>query len=225
LLSLHFQFNDIDAATKLVLDMNSSNNCCSNEEYRNRLQKPCFIAVGSPNLKNALKKHIKPELLQKNSVLKLEGREGLVFYNGEKLAFSNGALVKFIIGYKKEGRISELSKLLLSIQGELYSATGSRLCSDVITACIHMGWLESAHDILDDAEAAGSPMGFNMYILHSSAYQKEGMQREAKPRLKQIKKINLQKELSDNAIDKHTPYEETLNSVGKSDLAITLAHN
>jgi hypothetical protein len=130
LLSLHFQFNDIDAATKLVLDMNSSNNCCSNEEYRNRLQKPCVIAVGSPNLKNALKKHIKPELLQKNSVLKLEGREGLVFYNGEKLAFSNGALVKFIIGYKKEGRISELSKLSLSIQGELYSATGSRLCSD-----------------------------------------------------------------------------------------------
>jgi len=171
----------------------------------------------SPNLKNALIKHIEPELLQKNYVLKLEGREGLVFYNGEKLAFSNGALVKSIIGCKKEGRISELSKLLLSIQGELYSATGSRLCSDVITACIQMGWLESAHDILDDAEAAGSPMGVNMYILHSSAYQKEGMQREAKARLKQMKKINLQKELSDNA------YEETLNSVGKSDLAITLA--
>ncbi|AET03092.1 hypothetical protein MTR_8g062650 [Medicago truncatula] len=83
--------------------------------------------------------------------------------------------------------------------------------------------INSAHDILDDAEAAGSPMGFNMYILHSSAYQKEGMQREAKARLKQMKKINLQKELSDNAIDKHTPYEETLNSVGKSNLAITLA--
>jgi len=43
------------------------------------------------------------------------------------------------------------------------------------------------------------------------------MQREAKAWLKQMKKINLQKELSDNA------YEETLNSVGKSDLAITLA--
>ena len=38
-----------------ILEMNSSNNCRSNEEYRNHLQKPCFIAVGSPNLKNALK--------------------------------------------------------------------------------------------------------------------------------------------------------------------------
>ena len=44
LLSLHFKFNGIDAATK-----NISNNCCSNEEYRNHLQKPCFIAVGSPD--------------------------------------------------------------------------------------------------------------------------------------------------------------------------------
>jgi len=56
-----------------------------------------------------------------------------------------------------------------------------------------------------------------IFYLHPSAYQKEGMQREAKAWLKQMKKINLQKELSDNA------YEETLNSVGKSDLAITLA--
>ena len=35
--SLHFKFNDIDAAAKLVLDMNSSNNCGSYEEYRNHL--------------------------------------------------------------------------------------------------------------------------------------------------------------------------------------------
>lgn len=223
LLSLHFKFNDIDSASKLVLGMNSSHNCHNNEEYRNHLQKPSFIAIGSPNLKNALKIHIEPELLQKDTVLKLEGREGLVFYKGGKLALSNRALAKFIIGYKKDGRISELSKLLLSIQGELYSATGSGLCSDVISACIQMGWLESAHDILDDTEAARSPVGCNMYTLLLSAYQKEGMQREAKGLLKQMKNIDSHPELSDNTIDKHALCRETSNSVGKSDLAVALA--
>ncbi|KAI5417684.1 hypothetical protein KIW84_042337, partial [Lathyrus oleraceus] len=186
LLSLHFKFNDIDVAAKLVLDMNSSHNCRNNEECRNHLQKPCFVAIGSANLKNALKIHIEPELLQKDSVLKLEGREGLVFYKGGKLVLSNRALAKFTIGYKKDGRISELSKLLLSIQGEQYSVAGSSLSSDVIAACIEMGWLESAHDILDDVEAAGSPMGRDTYMLLLSAYQKKGMQREAKALLKQM---------------------------------------
>jgi pentatricopeptide repeat protein len=223
LLSLHFKFNDIDAAAKLVLDMNSSHNCNSNLESRNHLQKPCFIAIGSPNLKNALKIHVEPELLQKDSVLKLEGREGLVFYKGGKLVLSNRALAKFIIGYKKDSRISELSKLLLSIQGEQYSVAGSSLSSDVISACIKMGWLESAHDILDDLEAVGSPIGPDMYTFLLSAYQKEGMQREAKALLKQMKTINLYKELSDDGIDKHSLYDENLNSVGKSDLSVALA--
>ncbi|XP_045788374.1 pentatricopeptide repeat-containing protein At4g17616 [Trifolium pratense] len=222
LLSLHFKFNDVDAAAKLVLDMNSSHSH-NNLECRYHLQKPCFIAVGSPNLKNALKIHIEPELLQKDSVLKLEGREGLVFYRGGKLVLSNRALAKLIIGYKKDSRISELSKLLLSIQGEQYSVAGSSLSSDVIRACIKMGWLESAHDILDDLEAVESPIGRDMYMLLLSAYQKEGMQREAKALLKQMKKINLYKELSDDAIDKHTLYEENSNLVGKSDLSVALA--
>ncbi|GAU25471.1 hypothetical protein TSUD_71250 [Trifolium subterraneum] len=223
LLSLHFKFNDIDAAAKLVLDMNSSHNCHSNLECRNHLQKPCYIAIGSPNLKNALKIHVEPELLQKDSVLKLEGREGLVLYKGGKLVLSNRALAKFIIGYKKDSKISELSKLLLSIQGEQYSVAGPSLSSDVISACIKMRWLESAHDILDDLEVVGSPIGPDMYTLLLSAYQKEGMQREAKALLKQMKKINLYKELSDDGIDIHTLYDENSNLVGKSDLSVALA--
>ncbi|MCI04962.1 pentatricopeptide repeat-containing protein [Trifolium medium] len=49
------------------------------------------------------------------------------------------------------------------------------------------------------------------------------MQREAKALLKQMKKINLYKELSDDDIDKHTLYEENSNLVGKSDLSVALA--
>lgn len=224
LLSLHFKFNDIDAAAELVLDMNSSHNCHINKEDRKHSQKPCFIAIGSHNLKNGLKIHVEPELLQKDSVLKVEeGRQDLIFYRGGKLVLSNRALAMFISGYKKDERISELSKLLLSIQEKLYSVAGSNLCSDVIGACIQLGWLESAHDILDDVEATGSPMGREIYMLLLSAYHKRRMQREAKALLKQMKRVGLDQDLSDDAIDEHVLCAETSNSLGKTNLAVTLA--
>jgi len=98
--SLHFILNDIDAAAKLVLDMNSSNNCGSYEEYRNHLQKFCFIVVGS--LKNALKINIEHELYCRRTLcLNWKVEKILFFYKGGKLALSNRALAKFIIGYKK----------------------------------------------------------------------------------------------------------------------------
>lgn len=224
LLSLHFKFNDIDAAAKLVLDMTSSHNCNVKKEYEKHLLNPCFIAIGSPNLRTALKMRIEPELLCKDSVLKVESRQVLIFYRGGKLVLSNRALAKFISGYKRDGRTGELSKLLLSIQGELCSVAGSSLCFDVISSCIQLGWLECAHDILDDIEATGSPMGQDMYLLLVSAYQKRGMKREAKALLKQMKKVGLlDKGLSDDAMDKHNLCEKTLNSLGKTDLAIALA--
>ncbi|KAK7278366.1 hypothetical protein RJT34_23394 [Clitoria ternatea] len=63
LLSLHFEFNDVYVVAKLVLDMTSSQNCCVNKEHREQLQQPCFIAIGSPNLRAWLKVHVEPELL------------------------------------------------------------------------------------------------------------------------------------------------------------------
>ncbi|OIV93384.1 hypothetical protein TanjilG_24104 [Lupinus angustifolius] len=224
LLSLHFKFNDIDAAAKLVLDMNNLHYCHINGVDRKDLQKLCFIAIGSHNLKNGLKIHVEPELLQRDSVLKVEeGREDLIFYRCGNLVLSNRALAKFIGGYKEEGRISELSKLLIGIQSELYSVAGSSLCSDVIGACIRLGWLESAHDILDDVEATGSPLGRETYVLLLSAYHKGRMQREANALLRQMKKVGLDEELLDNSIDEHLLCVETSNPLGKSDLAAALA--
>ncbi|MED6192954.1 hypothetical protein PIB30_014739 [Stylosanthes scabra] len=202
--------------------MNSSHNRRDNKENRKDLQKPCSIAIGSRNLRMGLKIRIEPELLQNDSVLKPEGRQDLIFYRGGKLILSNRALAKFITAYKKDGRISELSKLLLSIQEELYSVAGSSLCSDAIGACIHFGWLDSAHDILDDAEAAGSPMDWDTYMLLLSAYHRGGMQREANGLLKQMKRVHSDNELADDTVDKHFHRLETSDSLAKSDLVVTL---
>ncbi|KOM49817.1 hypothetical protein LR48_Vigan08g064400 [Vigna angularis] len=67
-------------------------------------------------------------------------------------------------------------------------------------------------------------MGQDMYLLLVSAYQKRGLQREAKALLKQMKKVGLLNTgLSDDATGKHNLCEKTLNSPGKADLAIALA--
>ncbi|KAI9089036.1 hypothetical protein K1719_029315 [Acacia pycnantha] len=222
LLSLHFKFNDISAAAELVLGMNKQHDCNINIKDRKHLLKPCLVAIGSHHLKNGLKIHFDPELLQKDSVLKVEGRQHLIFYRDGKLVLSNRALAKFISRYKKDGRISELSKLLLSIQKDLCSLAGSSLCSDVIGACIQFGWLESAHDILDDMGAYGSRMGLEAYISLLSAYYKRKMHREAKVLIKQMERAGLDENLSDDSINRLILDAETSCSFGLSDLAVTL---
>ncbi|KAK7278368.1 hypothetical protein RJT34_23396 [Clitoria ternatea] len=98
LLSLHFKFNDIDAAAKLVMDMTCLHNYCVNKEQRRKLQKPCFIAVGSPLIRAGLKIHVEPELLHKDSVFKMESKEELSFYKGGKLVLSSRVVARFIYG-------------------------------------------------------------------------------------------------------------------------------
>ncbi|KAL2322975.1 hypothetical protein Fmac_027354 [Flemingia macrophylla] len=139
LLSLHFKFIDIDAAAKLVLDMTSSHNCNVKKNGKH-LQNPCFISIGSPNLRTALKIHLEPELLYKDSVLRPLGLQ----------------------------------------------------------------WTR-------------------IHICYSCRLTREGMQREAKALLKQMKKVGLDEGLSDDVIDKQNLCEETLDSLGKADLAIALA--
>ncbi|KAJ0080395.1 hypothetical protein Patl1_24001 [Pistacia atlantica] len=115
-------------------------------------QKPCLVSIGSPYLRNGLKIQIMLELLEKDSILKIEGKQELVLFRNGKLLLGNRALAKLINGYKRHGNISELSKLLLSIQKENNSLEGFALCYDVIDAYIQSGLPETAHDILDDME-------------------------------------------------------------------------
>lgn len=231
LLSLHFKFNDIDAAAGLVLDMYRYPESFPIQKDRKGLQKPSLIPIGSHNLKTGLKIQILPEMLQKDSVLKVEGQQELVTFMNGKLAVSNRTLAKLINGYKRGGKIGDLSKLLLSIQKELHSLGGSSLCSDVIDACISLGWFETAHDILDDMESAGAPMGYTTYMSLLAAYDKGKMFREAKALLKQMRKAGLVINISDEMVvsaslseaDKPAMYTNASTSISKSDLAEVLA--
>ncbi|GFZ00846.1 pentatricopeptide repeat (PPR) superfamily protein [Actinidia rufa] len=218
LLSLHFKFNDVDAASGLVLDLYRCNESPHSRKDRKDLQKPCLVPIGSHNLRAGVKIQILPELLQKDSVLKMETKEELVMYKNGKVGLSNKGIAKLIIQHKRCGMISELSKLLISIQ-KTKSSNEESLCSDVVDACINLGWLETAHDILDDMELAGS-MGTSSYTSLLQAYYRREMFREAEALLKQIRKAGLVVKMSDE--EDKTTLSSKRSSSGKSGLAESL---
>jgi len=59
----------------------------------------------------------------------------------------------------------------------------------VINACIQMGWLHAAHDILDALESAEVPVAVGAYMSLLKAYEKEHKPEEFNGLLQQIQKI------------------------------------
>nr|XP_043627371.1 pentatricopeptide repeat-containing protein At4g17616 [Erigeron canadensis]XP_043627372.1 pentatricopeptide repeat-containing protein At4g17616 [Erigeron canadensis] len=178
LMSLHFKFNDIDSASNLIFDM------INFSETRKVPHMPSLVSLGSRNLRKGLKLQVLPHLLHGNSLVKLERNEGLVMHKNRKLVFTNKTLAKLIVGYKRKGRIPELVKLLCQIQM-------NNISIDIINACIHVGWLETAHDILDDFEREGELLNAESYTSLLMAYYKGNKHREAEALLKQIKNAGI----------------------------------
>ncbi|CAL5441647.1 unnamed protein product [Camellia sinensis] len=189
LLSLHFKFNDVG----LILDIYRCDEFLHSKKYRKDPQKPCLVPTATEGF-----------------YPQMESKEELFIYKNGKVVLSNKGMAKLILQYKGWGRISELSKLSITIQKKVASLKEDSLCSDVIDACINLGWLETAHDILDHMKLAGTPMGTRSYISLLPAYHERKMFGEAEALLKQIKKAGLVEKMSDEAITV---------SDGESDLA------
>lgn len=196
LLSLYFKFNDIDAASDLVQDIYGFQ--VLHHEHRDVTQppKPCLVAIGSDNLRMGLKLRIFPHSLPRESVFNVGRNQLLVMCKNGKLVLSNRALARLIIQYKRGGRINELSKLLCSIQKK-GSVESSRMCSDVVAACNCVGWLETAHDILDDLDSEGNPLETSSYMSLLTAYCSKNMLREAEALVKQLRKSGVAINASD----------------------------
>ncbi|KAL6178466.1 hypothetical protein ACLB2K_049984 [Fragaria x ananassa] len=164
LLSLHFKFDDVIAASELILQMCDDRKSLPIQRDKKNSQRSYLVPIGSHNLKSGLNMQIIPELLQKDSVLKLEG------------------------------------------------------------------WLETAHDILDDMEAAETPMGYSTFMSLLTAYYKGKLVPEAKALLKQMRKAGLLVSLSDemvastclSVVDTSACCTSASSSTSKSDLANAL---
>ncbi|KAL5973767.1 hypothetical protein ACLOJK_030423 [Asimina triloba] len=203
-LSLHFKFNDIDAAAGLVLDLyrrrQSLHQLGALAKKDHDLERPCLVHIGSCNFRNGLKMKIKPELLQHDFTVGGERQPEHVLFMDGKLVASQKALAKIIHGYIRERNVSHLSNLLISIEKVLDFPSDASLSSDVVNACIQLGWLEIAHDILDDMYSAAAPVGQTTYMSLLKAYCKGNQLDEAKVLLKQMRNVGLLLDSSDEKV-------------------------
>ncbi|CAN1306302.1 Pentatricopeptide repeat-containing protein At4g17616 [Linum perenne] len=187
LLNMHFEFDDIDAAAKLILDMHTPRDSTHHENFRREVEKTHLVSIGSGNIRSGLKIQIMPELLLKDSVLQSQPELELLNFRNGKIILRNRALAKLIDGCKRHGRISELSELLFSIEKDYHVQGVPSLCSDVIEACVHVGWLETAHDILDDMEKLGATMGLTTYMTLLTAYYRKQMLKQGMALLRKMR--------------------------------------
>lgn len=204
LLSLHFKFNDIDAAVGIVLDLykrQQSLKCSGQHVVKvGELGKPCLVPIGSRHLRDGLRMHIMPELLQNHFVVGVGIRPEFVVFKDGKLVPTHKALAKLINRYAQDRRTGELSNLIVSIQKLGFSAEACSLSCDVIHACIQLGWLEIAHDILDDMETATVPVDVVTCESLLRAYCKGNRLNEAKVLIRQMRKFGLLVGLSDEKV-------------------------
>ncbi|KAL2467745.1 Pentatricopeptide repeat-containing protein [Forsythia ovata] len=233
MLSLHFKFNDINAASELILDLYKYYESNLFQGGKREPQTSCTVSIGSHNMNTGLTLHFLPQHLQKDSIYKVDSKQGLVLFKNGKLFLSNKALAKLIVGYKRCGNIGKLSKLLISIQNSWSSLEYYSLCSNVIDACIHLGWLQTAHDILDDFELEGYPISESSYTSLLAAYNNMKMFREAEALLKKMRKVGLVLNISpkmafsscSSESEVGRVYLKELKSTTKSDLADSIVRN
>ncbi|KAL9246891.1 hypothetical protein vseg_020372 [Gypsophila vaccaria] len=199
LLRLHFKFDDIDSAARLVEDIYfhwDSHPLKQNTD----LIKPCQVPVGSPYLIEGLKNQMVFELLRKDSLFHVKDDDDLLALKDGNLILTSKGLAHLVAKFKKSERISDLSKLLAAIEKKMDNTQDDSICRDVIHACIYCGFLETAHDILDDMEIADVSIPGTTYMLLLNAYCREKMPKEAEALAKQIKRVGLVVDSSDEMI-------------------------
>ncbi|KAG9445063.1 hypothetical protein H6P81_016403 [Aristolochia fimbriata] len=162
------------------------------------LQMPLFFYIGSPNRRSGLNLQIEPDILERHISVNMKSSDMYVMYVDGKLVVSNKALARVISEFIRVEKVTEISKLLIGIEKEICFPEKSRLSSDVVDALVQLGWLEAAHDILDDLESAGVSLELNVYKLLVRTYSKEHKFKEAKAKmiqdaLKAFQKFQLRK--------------------------------
>ncbi|XP_062187507.1 pentatricopeptide repeat-containing protein At4g17616 [Phragmites australis] len=204
LLSMHFKYNDMDAAAKLLIDLHRLRK--PGVFFSSGLQKQAMIQIGSANLKTGYRIMFDPRKVDKGFVLDTESKFSLVILIDGNLLHSEKALAKLIIGCVKARNMHTLSSFLITLHNEDLNGISPL---DVINACIQMGWLHAAHDILDDLESTGIPVGISSYISLLRAYEKENKSEEFNGLLQQIQKI------ASTMDDIHTNSSFTIKNIAK----------
>ncbi|CAN1123100.1 Pentatricopeptide repeat-containing protein At1g03100, mitochondrial [Linum perenne] len=101
--------------------------------------------------------------------------------------------VKLVKAYLEAGKIKELATFLINAEKEDSPASNDdSAIVHVINSCISLGWLDQAHDLLDEMRMNGFRASSSVYASLLKAYCKENRARDAKALLQEARRAGVQ---------------------------------
>lgn len=136
------------------------------------------------------------ELLN-NSVVNLQGQVELITTERGILRPTETAYVKLVKAFLEAGNMKDLVEFMIKAEKEDYpmSADNSVLVH-VINSCISLGWLDMAHDLLDEMRLAGIKCSSSVYNVLLKAYHQENRIDEMKSLVRDARKAGVQLDAS-----------------------------
>ncbi|CAL5396382.1 unnamed protein product [Camellia sinensis] len=122
-------------------------------------------------LSNLISGYVKAGSLVSVSVTILSNLRG----HGEESNFSEETYCEVVNGFLQNGSIKDLASLIIEAQkleGPSVIAEQS-VGYGIISACVYLGLLDKAHNILDEMNARGCSLGLGVYVPILKAYCKE----------------------------------------------------
>ncbi|XP_071715551.1 pentatricopeptide repeat-containing protein At1g69290 [Rutidosis leptorrhynchoides] len=122
-------------------------------------------------------------------------------FNGKGVNFSEETYSKITNGYLEHGSMKDLAILILEAQKleSTHVIVENSVGYGIINACVNLGLLEKAHNILDEMNLQKGSVGLGVYVSILKAYGKEQRTAEAAQLVSEM--CNLGLELDVNSFD------------------------
>nr|AYM00585.1 pentatricopeptide repeat protein [Salvia miltiorrhiza] len=222
LLSCHLKFGDLDSASRMVLEMLRKAKKAQNSLGVANLQLETD-KVGTTSPHRSVPVHENPDTPQRhfscyedfcqdrkflgleaetrellnNLVVNLQGQVELITTERGILRPTETTYVKLVKAFLEAGNTKDLVEFLIKAEKEdsPMSADNSVLVH-VINSCISLGWLDRAHDLLDEMRLAGIRCSSSVYNFLLKAYHKDNQIDEMKSLIRDARRAGVQLDAS-----------------------------
>lgn len=199
LLSCHLNFGDLESASHMVLEMlrkakQAQNSLAATKlvfeatEIRSVLadEKSEELNYGGLHQSHSIsfedfsrdRNFLNLEPMAKDLLryllMKLQGHKELITSERGILQPTEKIYVKLVKAFLEAGKTKELAEFLIKAEREdSPTSVDESVLVHVINSCITLGWLDQAHDLLDEMRLAGAKTGSSLYNSLLKAYVKE----------------------------------------------------
>ncbi|KAL7592285.1 hypothetical protein Lser_V15G33642 [Lactuca serriola] len=239
LLSCHLKFGDLESASQMVLEMlkkaKKAQDSLGVATFRFEAKKmdKCPQIESQESLTLTPEKTMIPQTLDYEdfcgdrkflkleeeakellniSVMKFQNKKQLITTKHGILQPTDTVFVKLVKGFLEANKVKDLVQFLIKVEKEdsPVSLDSSPLIQ-VVNSCISLGWLDHAHDLLDEMRLSGFKTGSSVYSSLLKAYCKENKTQEVKSLLRDSRKCGVQLDAScyKALIESHVIDEDT----------------